>query len=208
MGFKSRDVLNGELYALARAGRLRSVAAMARAGSARALASKLVETYVEEHTGKRVWVSPLGTVPLALPVAGALYARGEVDALGSFLCDAVGGAMARQYPVAVAVPGLGSFGGDTAFRGIRHRSVVENAGHYGLRWDWEGCSVCGCSSPDLCHGVPRVMGGNLTVGNLSLGCRDCNRRKSSTLTASELDILAGYVLHVDVSGQSMKEWVK
>jgi hypothetical protein len=208
MGFKASEVLSGESLALARAGRFRSVRDVARVASAQVVGARLVERYVEEHVGERVRVSPLGTVPLALPVAGVLYARGEVDALGSFLCDAVAGAMARQYPVAVIVPGLGSFGGDTAFRGIRHRSVVENAGHYGLRWDWDGCSVCGCSSPDLCHGVPRVMGGNLTVGNLSLGCRDCNRRKSSTLTESELDLLAGYVLHVDVSGQSMQEWVK
>lgn len=208
MGFKSWDVLNGELYALARAGRAHSQAGRSRAGSAHAVGARLVERYVADATGTGVWVSPLGTVPLSLPVAGQLYARGAVDSLGCFLADAVVSAMSRQYPVAVTVAGLGSFGGESAFRGLRHRPLADNARFYGLA-DWAGvCSVCGCRSADVCHGVPRSMGGNLTRGNLSVGCRDCNRSASSRLGDEALRLLSGWLLYVDVSAGSMAEWVK
>ena len=208
MGFKSREVLSGELLAMARAGRFRSVSAMARAGSAHSVGARLVERYVVEATGADVWVSPLGTVPFPLPVAGQLYARGAVDSLGCFLADAVVSAMSRQYPSAVVVEGLGSFGGESAFRGLRHRPLADNVKYYGLA-DWAGfCSVCGCRSADVCHGVPRSMGGNLTRGNLSVGCRDCNRSASSRLGDDALRLLSAYVLYVDVSAGSMAEWVK
>lgn len=152
-----------------------------------------------------------GSAYISLPVAGVLTAWGEGSPLGAFLVDAVVSAMSRQFPSPVVVPGVGSFGGASAYQRLRKRSVRENAVYYGLhnleRLRSFECSVCYCRSVDVCHSIPRAWGGNLTAGNLTLDCSACNRRQSSMPGLATIEALKFYSLLLDVSPAAMGRWV-
>jgi hypothetical protein len=158
------------------------------------------------------------TLVLPLPVVGALVSQGSTDAVRAFVLHQIEHAMSAQYPHPVdvyitlstdATYRLGSFGGPTAFRRLPHRSVAELTKRYSLDECYIRCAIHGDSAPvDICHGVPRSLGGNLTKANLTLGCGKCNKLQSNTLTPEAYYALLSYYLIVDVSAKAMKEYTR
>jgi hypothetical protein len=147
-----------------------------------------------------------GRLVLPLPVAGWIYSRGSVDAVSAFVSFQIVDAMKAQYPVPVIVDGIGSFGGSSAFQRLPHRSVSELVKRYRLSVN-DTCPKHGSAiTLDICHGIPRSLGGNLTRDNLSADCTLCNRAKSNGITEAQWLALSKHVLIVDVSAEAMDDY--
>ena len=138
---------------------------------------------------------------ITLTQSSMMVSKGIVDVYGTFVQSAIMDAMHTQYPTPVVLYGVGSFGGSSAFQRLPHRSVSDNARRYGLGTiptDYI-CKICSGKTIDICHNIPRSVGGNLTRDNLFLGCATCNRIIRDILTPSLCIALSAYTIDVDIS---------
>lgn len=143
---------------------------------------------------------------LPLPLIPLINDRGCFDDYGSFVSMQIVDAMHEQYPTAVVVQGVGSFGGNTAFSALSHRSVEQNGKKLGLGIipiDYV-CNVCQCTTVDICHKIPRNGGGNLTRDNLYYGCSKCNRITRDIIPAEQIHKLSRYTLTISITMKDFK----
>ena len=148
----------------------------------------------------------LRKLTLPLPLLPLINDRGCFDDYGTFISAQIVDAMHEQYPTPIVVDGVGSFGGTTAFSALSHRSIEQNGKKLGLGnppVDYV-CNVCGHTSVDICHKIPRNGGGNLTRDNLYYGCSKCNRIARDIVPADQIMKLARYTITIDISMYSFK----
>lgn len=151
-------------------------------------------------------------IPLIL-VNRLMSSGGSFDALGLYLTDAIVTDFSKRYPEPVLLTDdsgsiIGSIGGDTSFKHLPHRGVIENCKRFDLDVPARPeCVNCGCTRFAICHRIPRIYGGNLTGFNLYVDCSKCNSLQRDVLTPQQILHLLPYYVNVDLSVKSIRAYI-